>query len=68
MDVDQQRQVHAFTGLFPGDYFVHEFDFDGQRFFAYGLVRHIDEGARASSAIFRSMSTIRPRLSVLELS
>jgi hypothetical protein len=36
-----QNEVHAFTGLFPGDYFIHEFDFEGESFFAYGLLRQI---------------------------
>jgi hypothetical protein len=39
-----QNQVHAFTGLFPGDYFIHEFDFGGQSFFAYGLLQRIEDG------------------------
>jgi len=42
MDTTSQNEVHALTGLFPGDYFIHEFDFDGQSFFAYGLLRSID--------------------------
>ena len=42
MDTTPQNEVHAMTGLFPGDYFIHEFDFDGQSFFAYGLLRRID--------------------------
>src|SRR5947209_16388391 len=44
MDTTHQNKVHALTGLFPGDYFIHEFDFDGQSFFAYGLLHRIDEG------------------------
>ncbi len=35
------REAHHFTGLFPGDYFVHRFDFGGQIVIAYGLVRRI---------------------------
>jgi len=42
MDTAPQNEVHAMTGLFPGDYFIHEFDFNGQSFYAYGLLRHID--------------------------
>lgn len=42
MDATPQNVVHAMTGLFPGDYFVHEFEFGGQSFFAYGLLRSID--------------------------
>jgi hypothetical protein len=42
MDTTSQNEVHALTGLFPGDYFIHEFDLDGQSFFAYGLLRSID--------------------------
>jgi len=42
MDTTPQNEVHAMTGLFPGDYFIHEFDFDGQSFFAYGLLHGID--------------------------
>lgn len=34
-------EAHHFTGLFPGDYFVHRFDFGGQIVIAYGLVRRI---------------------------
>jgi hypothetical protein len=41
MDTTPQNEVHAMTGLCPGDYFIHEFDFDGQSFFAYGLLRSI---------------------------
>jgi hypothetical protein len=44
MDTSHQNQAHALTGLFPGDYFIHEFDFDGQRFFAYGLLQRIEDG------------------------
>jgi hypothetical protein len=40
------NKVHAMTGLFPGDYFVHEFDFAGQRFFAYGLLRRIEDDGK----------------------
>ena len=42
MDTTHQNEVHTMTGLFPGDYFIHEVDFDGQSFFAYGLLRSID--------------------------
>ena len=42
MDTSPQNEVHAFTGLFPGDFFIHEFDFGGQSFFAYGLLKQID--------------------------
>ena len=42
MDTTPQNEVHAMTGLFPGDYFIHEFDFDGQSFLASGLHRRID--------------------------
>ncbi|HLV86332.1 MAG TPA: hypothetical protein VKV39_05095 [Candidatus Sulfotelmatobacter sp.] len=42
MDTTAQNKVHAMTGLFPGDYFIQEFDFDGQSLFAYGLLRRID--------------------------
>ena len=39
--VNPVSESHPFTGLFAGDYFIHCFDFDGQTFFAYGLVREI---------------------------
>jgi len=42
METAHQNEVHAFTGLFPGDYFIHEFELDGQSFFAYGLLRQIE--------------------------
>jgi len=42
MDTTPQNEAHAMTGLFPGDYFIHEFDFGGEIFFAYGLLRSID--------------------------
>ena len=44
MDVAHQNKTHAFTGLFPGDHFIHEFDLGGQSFFAYGLLTRIDHG------------------------
>ena len=42
MDTAHQNEAHAFTGLFPGDHFIHEFDFEGQSFFAYGLLRRVE--------------------------
>ena len=42
MDTTSHNEVHHMTGLFPGDYFIHEFDIDGKRLFAYGLLRSID--------------------------
>jgi hypothetical protein len=39
MDTALQNEAHAMTGLFPGDYFIHEFDLNGQIFFTYGLLR-----------------------------
>ena len=35
-------EAHAFTDLFPGDYFIHRFDFDGHIIFAYGFLRNIN--------------------------
>lgn len=35
-------ETHTFTGLFPGDFFIHRFDLAGQIFFAYGIIRDID--------------------------
>src|ERR1700739_1899329 len=46
MNTKYVNEVHAMTGLFPGDYFIHEFDFDGERFFAYGLLRRIDDDGK----------------------
>ena|ERR1022692_1491911 len=34
------------TGLFPGDYFIHEFDFDGQSLFAYGLLHRVEDDGK----------------------
>jgi hypothetical protein len=36
------KRSSCHDGSFPGDYFIHEFDFDGQSFFACGLLRSID--------------------------
>lgn len=44
MDTTHQNLVHALTGLFPGDYFIHEFDLEGQSFFSYGLIHRIEDG------------------------
>ena len=44
METAPQNSVHAMTGLFPGDYFIHEFEINGQSFFAYGLLRDIADG------------------------
>jgi hypothetical protein len=33
-------------GLFPGDYFIHRFDFDGQILFAYGLLGRVDDDGK----------------------
>ena len=33
---------HAFSGLFAGDHFIHEFTISGQLLYAYGLIRKID--------------------------
>ncbi len=44
MDTAPQNAVHAMTGLFPGDYFIHEFEINDQSFFAYGLLRDIVDG------------------------
>lgn len=40
------NEPHPFTGLFPGDYFIHRLDFGGQIVIAYGLVRQIDENGQ----------------------
>lgn len=37
----KMSENHAFTGLFPGDYLIHLFDFDGYQTFAYGFLRNI---------------------------
>lgn len=44
MDATHQDHVHAMTGLFPGDYFIHEFEMGGKTLFAYGLLHRIDDG------------------------
>src|SRR5271168_1097774 len=46
MDTTAQNKAHAMAGLFPGDYFIHEFDFDGQSFFAYGLLRRVEDDGK----------------------
>jgi hypothetical protein len=55
------NEVHALTGLFPGDYFIHEFDFDGQSFFAYGLLHRIDNDGKYHADYQSSRPPSQPR-------
>ena len=36
------NEPHAFTGLFAGDHFIHEFTISGHALYASGVVRTID--------------------------
>ena len=63
MDVPRINQVHEFTGLFPGDYFIHEFALkEGSVFAVRAFLRSISVDGKYYSIISPEFEPREPGL------